>query len=354
MEFQKLIDRISLQYSKELPFALFSFAGSETVKCLLQNNDLLYTDNKLSENGFVLGPFDSREDILQIPEGVSEVIQTTLILSEIEKNRVLISESIEDEVAYGKLLSKTINTIKEENAKKIVVSRKKDFELKGFSIEELIKRLFAAQPTAYRYVWYHPLTGIWCGATPETLVNIKKNEFKTMALAGTQPYTEEKVVWRKKELDEQYFVTEAILENLKGIVDDVKVGEVETHRAGTLFHLRANIEGTLKDEAGILAKITEILHPTPAVCGTPQKYARDFIIESEGYPREFYTGFVGPVEDSGTSASLMVNLRSMKIKNNIARLYVGGGVTIDSVVEEEWKETQNKMQTMLQVLEPML
>ena len=354
MDFQTLINRISLHYSKELPFALFSFAGSETVKCLLQKNVQLYTDKTLSRNGFVLAAFASREEIFQIPESESESFQTTLVLSEIEKERVVVSESNEDEVAYGKLLIKTIDTIKEDNAKKIVVSRKKDFDLKNFSIEKLIKRLFAAQPTAFRYVWYHPTTGIWCGATPETLVSIKKNEFKTMALAGTQPYTEEKVVWRKKELDEQYFVTEAILENLKGIVDDVKVGPVQTHQAGTLFHLRADIEGTLIDEPGILAKITDILHPTPAVCGTPQKYAKDFIIKNEGYSREFYTGFVGPIDDDGTSASLMVNLRSMRIKNKVARLFVGGGVTIDSNIEEEWSETQNKMQTMLQVLQPML
>lgn len=354
MDFQNLVDRVSLQYEKGLPFALFSFAGSKDVKCYLQTNNQKYTDPKLGRDGFVIAPFDSRLEILQIPESKSEIIETTLELDEIEKQRVLISESEADEEVYDKLLLKTIWTIKENHAKKIVVSRKKDFPLKDFTIEKLIKRLFSAYPLAYRYIWFHPETGIWCGATPETLVYIKENEFKTMALAGTQPYTDGPVNWRKKELDEQYFVTEAILENLEGIVENVQVGPVETHRAGTLFHLRADIEGTLKDEPGILSKITEVLHPTPAVCGTPQKYSRDFIIENEGYPREFYTGFVGPVEDEGTSAALMVNLRSMRIKDNVARIFVGGGVTIDSDVDEEWKETQNKMQTMLQVLQPML
>jgi isochorismate synthase len=44
----------------------------------------------------------------------------------------------------------------------------------------------------------------------------------------------------------------------------------------------------------------------------------------------------------------------MKIEDNIATLYVGGGITKDSVESEEWQETQNKLQTMLQVLQPML
>ncbi|HLV93250.1 MAG TPA: isochorismate synthase [Aequorivita sp.] len=354
MDFQTLIDRVTLQYSKGLPFAFYSYAGSKTVKCLLQKNNQLYTDNLLSKNGFVIAPFDSQQDTFLIPESESELITASIDLPELIKERVEISETKEDEEAYDHLLLKTINTIKEGNAKKIVVSRKKEFKLKGFNLQTLVNRLFSAQPTAFRYVWFHPSTGIWCGATPETLVNIKKSVFKTMALAGTQPYKEGEVTWRKKELDEQYFVTEAILENLKGLVENVKVGPVETHRAGTLYHLKADITGALKEEPGILSKITNILHPTPAVCGTPQNYSRDFIIESEGYPREFYTGFTGPIEDNGTSASLMVNLRSMRIKDEVARVFVGGGVTIDSDVDEEWRETHNKMQTMLQVLQPML
>ena len=44
----------------------------------------------------------------------------------------------------------------------------------------------------------------------------------------------------------------------------------------------------------------------------------------------------------------------MKIEENFAHIFVGGGITADSNPEAEWEETQNKMQTMLQVLLPML
>ncbi|WP_374958131.1 chorismate-binding protein, partial [Gilvibacter sp.] len=84
------------------------------------------------------------------------------------------------------------------------------------------------------------------------------------------------------------------------------------------------------------------------------KFAKEFILQNEGYNREFYTGFLGPVNENGASASLMVNLRCMKIENNTARIFVGGGITIGSQPADEWQEIQNKMQTMLQVLAPML
>lgn len=354
MDFKNLIERVSQQFDEKLPFVVFSLANNETISCYCQNDDTLHSDASLSKNGFVLAPFDSRLESYLIPQEESESFETSLNTSEIEKERVEVSELKSDKIVYQNFISQTIDTIKKGEAAKIVVSRMKEFSLSDFSVASLIERLFSAYPSAFRYIWYHHETGIWCGATPETLVDIKKSEFKTMALAGTLSYTSGAIAWRKKELEEQHFVTEAILDNLKGIVEDVQISEVRSHRAGSLLHLCTDISGTLGKERGSLSKIAQALHPTPAVCGTPRNFARDFIIENEAYSREYYTGFIGPVADDGASATLMVNLRCMKIENGKAFIFVGGGITADSVPEEEWMETQNKMQTMLQVLRPML
>ncbi len=354
MDFKTLIERVSQQFENNLPFVIFSSANSETVSCYCQNNATLHSDASLNKNGFVLAPFNNGLESYFLPYNDSEYLKALLKTSEIEKERVEIPELEIDKIAYQEFISKTIDIIKTGKAAKIVVSRKKEFSLSDFSIASLMERLFSAYPTAFRYVWYHPQTGIWCGATPEILVDINKNEFKTMALAGTQPYSSGIIAWRKKELEEQHFVTEAILDNLKGIVEDIQVSEVRNHRAGSLLHLCTDISGKLRKVRSSLSKIAQALHPTPAVCGTPRDFARDFIIENEGYSREFYTGFIGPVKDDGASATLMVNLRCMKIENGKASIFVGGGITADSVPDEEWKETQNKMQTMLQVLHPML
>ena len=44
----------------------------------------------------------------------------------------------------------------------------------------------------------------------------------------------------------------------------------------------------------------------------------------------------------------------MKISPTMATLYVGGGITQDSMPQDEWQETKNKMATMLSVLGSML
>lgn len=266
-----------------------------------------------------------------------------------------ITEREEDKKKYLKLTEKAVDTIKNSKAAKIVISREKTIALKEFTIEKLTAALFGAYPSAFTYIWFHPKSGLWCGATPETLLQVEGNSFKTMALAGTQTFsTEKRVFWGKKEIDEQQLVTDAITNSLQRVTSVLKVSNPYTYRAGALLHLRTDISGVLKKGRTTLTKIASVLHPTPAVCGSPQQFAKKFILENEDYDRTFYTGFLGPISENGDTATLLVNLRCMKIEKKIASVFVGGGITIDSQPLEEWNETQNKLQTMLQVLRPML
>lgn len=355
MDFNLLIEKVCEHYAKKLPFVVYSLPDSESVAAMMQSSNKLYTVGKLEENGFILAPFYYKDNAVLIPENDSNGIQTTLVRTEIDLTPVALAEPNNEKDAYIKLLDKTVDAIEKKIAKKIVLARQKDFPLKDFSIEKLIKQLFSVYPTAFRYVWYHPKTGIWCGATPETLVQVKNNSFKTMSLAGTQSFSgKEHVAWGLKELDEQQLVTDAITTSLQRVTSVLKVSNPYTHRAGSLLHLRTDITGILKKGKATLTTIAAALHPTPAVCGSPQKAAREFILENEADKREFYTGFLGPISLNGDSASIMVNLRCMKIEDGIARIFVGGGITLGSHSLDEWKETQNKMQTMLQVLKPML
>jgi isochorismate synthase len=355
MDFNLLLEKISKHYIEKLPFVIFSTPGNEKISAFFQTNNQSHRIEKLNGNGFVFAPFDYGETAFFIPETDSEILESEYKCEEAVNAPVPIPKNQIEKNKYIKLLNITIESIKKKKANKIVISRFKDFDLQGFSLEQLLKSIFSKYPNAFRYVWFHPETGIWCGATPETLVQIENSSFKTMALAGTQPLTKrEPVLWGPKELDEQQLVTDAITNSLQKVTSVLKVSNPHTHRAGSLLHLRTDITGVVKNGKATLATIAAALHPTPAICGAPQKVAKEFIIENEGYNREFYTGFLGPISENGASATLMVNLRCMKISDNVARIFAGGGITLGSQPEEEWQETQNKMQIMLQVLQPML
>ena len=93
----------------------------------------------------------------------------------------------------------------------------------------------------------------------------------------------------------------------------------------------------------------DLLHPTSAVCGMPKDIALQYLNTYEGYARELYSGYLGPVNVQGNT-SLFVNLRCLQWHASMARVYAGAGVTIDSQAQKEWEETEMKMNTLISVI----
>jgi isochorismate synthase len=77
--------------------------------------------------------------------------------------------------------------------------------------------------------------------------------------------------------------------------------------------------------------------------------ALEFIQKKEKHDREYYAGYLGPVGFTDM-LNLYVNLRCLKVYSNCVALYIGGGITLDSVPEEEWQETEIKAETLLSVI----
>ena len=197
--------------------------------------------------------------------------------------------------------------------------------------------------------------GYWLTATPEILLEGLGNDWRTIALAGTvrlegdQLSGEgETVNWSTKNIQEQRYVATYIAECLEQFTSDFSEEGPSSVRAANLVHLRSDFTFTLpsKDCVGDLLKA---LHPTPAVCGLPKREAFHFITHNEHTPRLYYSGFQGWLGEEETH--LYVSLRCMRIEGNSYYLYAGGGLLKDSLVEQEWAETEAKMETMRRVLE---
>jgi len=223
---------------------------------------------------------------------------------------------------------------------------------------EIFKSALALYRNAFCYCWYHPKVGLWIGATPEVLLKVVGLKCTTMSLAGTQPYKPDALPeWSTKEHEEQHLVTRFVREVLASELINLKISKQESSRAGQLWHLKNTFTGELSENSS-LATIISALHPTPAVCGLPKTNAKRFILDNEGYDRSFYTGFLGPLHPNQPNVmdqdrpliSLYVNLRCMKLVDNTAYVFVGGGITADSDLEKEWQETLNKSRTMLNCL----
>jgi isochorismate synthase len=259
---------------------------------------------------------------------------------------------------YQQLVSKCVSQIEGGMLEKIVPSRFKEVELPPtFDLLQAFHSLCDQQPNAMVSLVSSGHTGTWLGATPELLVSLdNKSKFKTHALAGTLPYSLnmdlKSVAWTQKEIEEQALVSRYIINCFKKIrLREYQEYGPKTIVAGNIMHLKTDYEVDLKEVnfPQLGSVMLKLLHPTSAVCGMPLEAAMNFLEAHEGYDREFYSGYLGPVNYQSES-SIFVNLRCMQLLEDKVRLYAGAGVTADSIPEKEWEETEMKMRNMLGIL----
>ncbi len=347
--FQNFIEKAAVHFQNKLPGVLYKNPNEDSVRAVLQNDGSLQEVTDFTESGFVFGPF--LDDALPVLIRPDAVISADLENNEdhIIPQNISFKEAVSEENRYKKLVEDAVRSIKMGTLKKVVLSRKLEVATKRRPIE-IFQRLLRRYPNAFCYYWYHPSVGTWVGATPEILMEQRGNKFSTVALAGTLQASEHtNPVWGAKEKEEQQMVTAYIETVLLDQVEKMQSSDVETVKAGNLWHLKTTIKGEALPEK--TRSILRALHPTPAVCGLPLKVARSFILKHENYPRRFYTGYLGELNlGLERNTRLFVNLRCMELIDQKAVIYVGGGITEDSDPTLEWEETVAKSKTMLQVV----
>ena len=337
-----------------MPFVVYRKPNKKSVSALFSTIDSLTFTNSFTESGFVFAPFDNTKKAilfsLENSEYINEKTSLDTLISDDKKNN-LDEKSKKNHI---KLVDKTIKEIKNNDLKKVVVSREELVALSDFNLINVFQKLLSNYKNAFVYIWFHPKIGLWLGATPETLLEVNNSTFKTMSLAGTQLLKNvNNVVWKNKELEEQQLVTDFIENQLRNISTNLTIDKTETVKAGSLLHLKTKVTGKLLENSN-LKTLIRALHPTPAVCGLPREKAKKFIVDNENYKRTYYTGFLGEInfnpKSTDKSSSLFVNLRCMSIENKTASIFVGGGITKDSNSKKEWEETVAKSSIMKRVL----
>ncbi|WP_010256159.1 chorismate-binding protein [Myroides injenensis] len=349
-----LFNYLDKQYKDKKPFAVYRKPNTETIIGLFQEDTKLHQVESFLECGFVLAPFDKGERFYIPYKGSLLLTENRKLLPLSDYEPLLDYDEPIARLAFEDLVTRCVAAIKQGKFEKVVPSRKESIEYDPIDLSLLFQKIDTIYPTAFCSMVYHPEIGLWVGATPETLLSLRENKLHTMALAGTQVnHGREEVEWGKKEIDEQAYVTEFIIDTLKPYANSVKYSAPFAKRAAKVMHICTDIEVELKNNN--LKAIVADLHPTPAVCGLPKAPARDFLIKEEGYDREYYAGYLGELnysleEGPAQATDLYVNLRCMNIADKKVNLFIGCGVTIESDPTSEFIETVNKSFTMKKVL----
>jgi isochorismate synthase len=258
-----------------------------------------------------------------------------------------------DETFYNSYVTNIISNITGDKFDKVVAARCENLHCeKAIDAVQLFIDATNKYPDAAVYFFSINGVGSWIGATPEKLLSVTNNAIETVALAGTLP-TDDSLSWTDKEYDEQGMI-EFFIRNVfkQHGFKRFTVSDVETITAGNVSHLRSVFNAKLTPDIlqVKLHKLLGDLNPTPAVCGLPQFEASLFIAENEKMERRFYSGFIG-MQWPSNNLELFVNLRCAELFNNHALLYAGAGITSGSNADNEWDETQRKLNTVKSLFE---
>ncbi|HFC00905.1 MAG TPA: isochorismate synthase, partial [Phaeodactylibacter sp.] len=220
-----------------------------------------------------------------------------------------------------------------------------------FDVFDFFEKIKNAYPRAMVYLVHLPDGGLWLGASPEKLLKYKNGIGETVALAGTQKLLDknniDNLTWGAKEIEEHRMVADYISQKIKKHhLPITQQSRPYSSQAGAVAHLKQRFEFEITKKQ--LPDFIQDLHPTPAICGLPKEKALDLIYATEPHARQYYAGYLGMVEKD--AVDFYVNLRCMKINNNKATLFVGGGITADSDPKKEWEETELKAKTLLNVV----
>lgn len=131
-----------------------------------------------------------------------------------------------------------------------------------------------------------------------------------------------------------------------GSVEVAELCRVETHP--TLHHLVSTVHGRLREEASA-GDILRATFPCGSITGAPKLRAIEILDGVEPAARNLSMGAIGYFGFDGTM-DLSVAIRTMTIRDSVARFNVGGGVTIDSVPEDEYAESLLKARALLAAL----
>ncbi len=356
-------------------FALWRLPNTTTLHVLATDRPTVIREANLEESpaGFLFAPFDPSGDKFFLPADEHHTFEKGELSwssapREIKEPRPQAQMfypapdrivKTADADNYTQLVEQCIEEIAAGNFEKLVPSRCRKIDLpESFNLLEAFQSLCSQYPQAMVSVVSSPALGTWMGATPEMLVRVTPNQhFQTVAIAGTQAWHEgmnrRDIAWSQKEIQEQALVVRYIISCFKKIrLREYDEQGPSTIQAGNVLHLKTSFDVDLVATNFPLLGTTmlRLLHPTSAVCGMPLDSSLSFLREHEGYDRQFYSGYLGPV-NLRQETNLYVNLRCMQMLNNQIVLYAGAGVLADSDPAKEWHETDMKMSTLLRIVQ---
>jgi anthranilate synthase component I len=238
----------------------------------------------------------------------------------------------------------------------VVLSQRLKAKYKGNPFE-FYRKLRIQNPSPYMYFIDFGMSVI-AGTSPESLIKVHGDKVITNPIAGTKPRgksieqdleIEKALVQDEKELAEHKMLVDLGRNDLGKICEfgSVRLEKyLQVERYKYVMHLVSEVSGKLKNSQTALDALIACL-PAGTVSGAPKIRAMEIINDLEESKRGVYGGAVGYISANG-NIDFALAIRTMLLKDGFAYIQAGAGIVHDSIPEQEYQETLNKLKAFLE------
>jgi anthranilate synthase component I len=260
---------------------------------------------------------------------------------------------------YKDAVRKTKRYIREGDIIQSVISQRWSADLKVDPLD-LYRALRVLNPSPY--LFYLKMENEYLvGSSPEVMVRVEGSYIENRPIAGTRPRgineeddirLEKELLADPKERAEHIMLVDLARNDLGRVatvgtvhVDELMVVERYSH----VMHIVSNVIAKLaknKDAYDVI----KATFPAGTLSGAPKVRAMEIIEEMETTRRGTYGGAVGYFSFSG-NMDTSITIRTFYIKDKKIYLQAGAGIVADSVPENEYNETVNKVKALVKAIE---
>lgn len=187
--------------------------------------------------------------------------------------------------------------------------------------------------------------------SPETFVQISANKISAFPMKGTIDSSlkdaEKKILADEKEMAEHIMVVDLLRNDLSMVAQRVKVEKfryITEIEAGDkkLLQVSSHVSGELGSSwHESIGDILQTLLPAGSISGAPKKSTLEIINSVEEYERGYFSGVFGIYDGETLDSGVMIRFLEKTQESYIYKS--GGGITLDSDVNLEYNELQDKI-----------
>jgi len=196
--------------------------------------------------------------------------------------------------------------------------------------------------------------------SPERFIQVKNTNIETKPIKGTRPRSHDPIIdlanaqalqHAEKDRAENLMIVDLLRNDIgkiavPGSVSVPKLFAIESFPA--VHHLVSTITGQLPSDKHP-CELLRACFPGGSITGAPKVRAMQIIEELEPHRRSLYCGSIGYLSAHGNMDS-SITIRTLLCDSGQIYCWAGGGIVADSVVEDEYQETFDKLAKILPIL----